>query len=280
MQLGIFSKTFEGNLETAFRKMNALGIYHTQFNLASAGLETMPDHIDETALERIKDTANMYRITLDALSGTFNMIDPDLRSREDGIRRFGILSEIASILEIPVVTLCTGSKNPQSKWKWDEKNLSDEAWNDLLKTTESLLTFAAKNNIILGVETEASNIINTPQRARRYLDHFKSRHLKIIMDGANLFLPFQVRNMEAVLSEAFELLGGDIVLAHAKDISFGSELEFVAAGEGVLDFGTYIRLLGKYGYRGALIMHGLSEQQIPGSMEYLKGKLRDVGIYS
>jgi len=37
MQIGIFSKTFEGDIETVFQKMSDLEIYHTQFNLASAG---------------------------------------------------------------------------------------------------------------------------------------------------------------------------------------------------------------------------------------------------
>ncbi len=273
MQIGIFSKTFEGNLETIFKKLNTLGIYHTQFNLTSAGMETLPDHRDEISIKKVKDTAEKYKIKLDAISGTFNMIDPDTQRRADGIRRFGVLSEIASILEIPIITLCTGSKNPQSKWKWDEKNLSSEAWDDLMETTEQLLAYAHKSNLILGIETEASNIINTPYKAREYLDSFKSKHLGIIMDGANLFLPSQVCNMEAVLNEAFELLGKDIVLAHGKDITNGSELDFVAAGDGVLDFDIYIQLLRKYKYHGPFIMHGLSEKQIPGSLEFLKGKL-------
>ena len=275
MQIGIFSKTFEGDIENVFQKMSDLGIYHTQFNLASAGMETLPDSIDETAIERIRKATDKYKITLDALSGTFNMIDPDMQNREDGIKRFEVICEIANMLQIPIVTLCTGSKNPNDKWKWDDENLSDQAWNDLLKTTEQILEFAQKNNIILGVETEASNIINTPQKARNYLDKFQSKHLKIIMDGANLFLPSQIDKMESVLHEAFELLGEDIVLAHAKDIACGKDMNFVAAGQGILNFKLYIHLLKKYNYHGALIMHGLSEKQIPDSMNFLKGVLRD-----
>ena len=48
-----------------------------------------------------------------------------------------------------------------------------------------------------------------------------------------------------------------------KDISFKGNTEFVAAGQGDLDFRLYIDLLKKTGYEGALIMHGLSEEQIP-----------------
>ena len=122
----------------------------------------------------------------------------------------------------------------------------------------------------MGVETEASNIINTAQKARKYLDEIQSPHLKIIMDGANLFHPGQKQPMKETLDNAFQLLGKDIVIAHAKDFSYDGNLKFVAAGEGELDFAYFIHLLKQAGYTGSLIMHGLSEQQIPSSKQFLE----------
>ena len=43
-----------------------------------------------------------------------------------------------------------------------------------------------------------------------------------------------------------------------------------SAGQGDLDFRLYIDLLKKTGYEGALIMHGLSEEQIPVSKKFLE----------
>ena len=125
----------------------------------------------------------------------------------------------------------------------------------------------------LGVETEASNIINTPARARKYLDAVGSPWFKIIMDGANLFCPHQVPDMKNILSEAFALLGDDIILAHAKDFTTDGGISFRAAGQGILDFPCYIELLEKAGYQGPLIMHGLSEGQVPESKKFLEGIL-------
>ena len=93
-------------------------------------------------------------------------------------------------------------------------------------------------------------------------------------------------------------MGEDIVLAHAKDFAFeetirsaaggrdglehgknyspGSSMEFVAAGEGMLDYQCYIRLLKQHGYKGTLIMHGLSEAQIPKSRRFLEEMIRNV----
>ena len=270
MEIGIFTKTYPGKLEAALSKISRANIKHVQLNLASAAMETMPAAYDKEKITWIKDTVKEHGIIADVLSGTFNMIDPDATQRREDIRRFEILCQIACELEIPVISLCTGSKNPQSKWQWSDENLKDDAWEDLLETTKKILPFAEKHNVVLGVETEASNIVNTPQRAREYLDTMKTPHLKIIMDGANLFLPSQIKNMQSTLEDAFRYLGHDIISVHAKDIAPGEGLEFVAAGEGLLDYTTYVKLLKQYNYTGALILHGLSAAQVPASMRFLK----------
>jgi hypothetical protein len=44
----------------------------------------------------------------------------------------------------------------------------------------------------------------------------------------------------------------------------------------VLDYGLYLRLLHDSGYRGPVILHGLSEAQVDGSVAFLQAKLADV----
>ena len=281
MQIGVFSRTYElSDLEETYRRMRGHGLSHTQFNLSNAGLPTLPPHVTDEDLARIQALTAAYGITLDALTGTFNMIDPDEAAREQGCRQFAEQCRIARELGIPIVSLCTGSKNPESKWKWHDDNWKDASWADLMRSTERVLKCAEDNHIILGVETEASNIINTAQRARKYLDTVGSPSLKIIMDGANLFRPEQVSDMQNVLTEAFALLGKDIVLAHAKDIAVDESIAFTAVGQGCLDYSTYLRLLKQTKYDGPLIMHSLSEQQIPDSKRYLEAMLRDGEVLS
>lgn len=271
MEIGIFSRTYEHMpLEAIFREMVSQGIRHTQFNLSSAGMDTLPAVMDEEKLMEIRELADRYGITMDALSGTFNMIDPDEGRREQGCRQFETQCRIARFLDIPIVTLCTGSRHPADKWTWHPDNLTESAWSDLMRSTERVLRSAQDNGIILGVETEASNIICTPEKARRYLDAVGSPNLKIIMDGANLFHKEEVSHMEQVLREAFDALGRDIVLAHAKDFSLTDGISFVAAGEGELDFPLYIRLLKTSGYNGPLVLHGLAVSQIEKSVAFLK----------
>ena len=271
MEIGVFSRTYEtDDLQETFSRMTHDGIYHTQFNFSNVGLQSLPEEIDDSTLEMIHTASNRFHVNIDVLTGTFNMIDPDESARARGIKQFSLQCRAARELGIPIVTLCTGSKNPESKWKWHDDNLKESSWTDLMNTTSQIIQVAEDNHIILGVETEASNIINTPERARKYLDEVGSPNLKIIMDGANLFHADQVQKMRDVLDNAFDLLGKDIVTAHATDLIFDGKVEFVAVGQGILDFPYYIMLLKKYGYNGPLTMHGLSERQIPESYRYLK----------
>jgi sugar phosphate isomerase/epimerase len=125
----------------------------------------------------------------------------------------------------------------------------------------------------LGVEPELANVVDSAVKARRLLDEIGSPRLKIIIDPANLFPPGSLPRMPAILDEAFELLGRDIVLAHAKDLSRDGEAGHEAAGTGVLDYDRYLSLLARSGYAGPLILHGLSETQVAGSVAFLREKL-------
>ena len=274
MDISVFSRTYEyKDLDESFSRIKAHGIGHTQLNFSNAGLPTLPENIGSNDLARIKEKAAEYGLVMDALTGTFNMIDPDEDARKAGCRQFKLQCEAAKELGIPIVSLCTGSKSPKGKWTWDDANLEQKSWDDLMRSTDEIIRYAEDNGIILGVETEASNVINTPDKARKYLDSVGSPNLKIIMDGANLFRPEEVSRMDEVLEYAFAVLGKDIVSAHAKDLALKSGMSFVAAGEGQLNFELYVKLLKQYGYNGPLIMHGLSEEQVPKSKAFLEGIL-------
>jgi sugar phosphate isomerase/epimerase len=94
--------------------------------------------------------------------------------------------------------------------------------------------------------------------------------LGIIIDPANLISP--ERTQKEVLDEAFTLLGDAIVIAHAKDRN--NDFEPCAAGKGILDFGYYLQCLKKIGFTGPLMMHGLQEEDVRFSREFLERILR------
>jgi sugar phosphate isomerase/epimerase len=77
--------------------------------------------------------------------------------------------------------------------------------------------------------------------------------------------------MDEWLDEAFDLLGGDLVLAHAKELS--ADGLGLAPGDGVLDWDRYLGLLQRSGFDGPLILHGFGETDAARSIAFLRGRL-------
>src|SRR5262245_23364347 len=117
MQIGIFAKTFAGSdpLKILSAVRNA-GFAATQFNLACAGLPSMPSAVPAEIIDAVAAASNVTGVPLVALSGTYNMAHPDRMVRDDGLRRLGAVIEAASALRIPFVTLCTGTRNEEDQW--------------------------------------------------------------------------------------------------------------------------------------------------------------------
>ncbi len=273
--IGIFARTFvRPSLEAVLDAVQAHGLRQVQFNMASAGLPSMPDRIDPELSDRIRQAMDARDLTMVAISGTYNMIHPDAEERQRGLRRLATLAGACQRLGTSTITLCTGTRDPDDKWRHHPDNALPEAWRDLLGAMEAALRIADEHGITLGVEPEVANVVDSAVKARRLLDQMQSPRLKIVMDAANLFQAQTARQQRPVLDEAFALLGEEIVLAHAKDVS---QTGHVAAGMGLLDYDHYLHLLDAAGFRGPLLLHNLTEDQVGQAVAFLRQRLAQTG---
>ncbi|WP_338248331.1 sugar phosphate isomerase/epimerase family protein [Dictyobacter halimunensis] len=273
MQLGIFAKTFaRPSVEEVFDAVRAHGLRYVQFNLACAGVPSLPEEIVPSLSRRIREAAQSRDIEIAAVSGTYNMIHPDPAVRQQGLRRLRTLAAACQDLGTTVITLCTGTRDPLDMWHWHPENASPEAWSDLLHAMEAALRIAEEEQVTLAFEPERANVVNTAARGHALLATMGSSHLKVVVDPANLIVPGGERPMRQVLDEAFDLLGEQIVIAHAKDRS--ADDTFRAAGEGILDYDHYLRLLQARAFPGPLIIHGLAEAQVDTTLQFISGKLQ------
>lgn len=271
MEIGIFSKTFaRPTLGAVLDAVADHEVYAVQFNMSCAGAGEMPAVIDPALRATIRQELAARKITMAAISGTFNMIHPNVVERQDGLRRLRTLAAACHDLGTSVITLCTGTRDTTSMWRAHPDNGSDDAWRDLVVSMQEAAAIADEYNVTMAFEPEVSNVIDSAQRARRLLDEIGSPRLKVVMDGANIFHKGELPHMTAILTEAFDLLGNDIALAHAKDLTEDGHAGNAAAGTGLLDYELYVRLLRDSGYTGALVLHGLSEAQTPGCVAFLR----------
>jgi sugar phosphate isomerase/epimerase len=274
MQLGIFAKTFaRPTVEEVFAAVAKHRLHCVQFNFACAGLPSLPDRVEPELTERIRKSAAEHRIDIAAVSGTFNLVHPDAKQRRDGLRKLGVIAGACQRLGTRTVTLCTGTRDPEDMWRRHPDNDAPEAWRDLLVSVTKALTIADKHDLSLGIEPETGNVVSSARHARRLLDEMKSPRLKVIMDAANLFQPGDLPRMKEIMSDAFDLLGRDLGLVHAKDLRAPGHAGGLALGKGVLDWDHYLGLLKAAGFAGALVMHGFEERQAAASLKFLRNKL-------
>lgn len=274
MQLGIFPTTFERpTLAERLEAMASHGLHASQVDLSATGLPDLPDAIDPVVAGQIRGTFESHQVAFNAVAGHFNMVHPDEAIRAAGLHSLRVIAGACAALGTSLITLCTGTREPSSMWRFHPENSTPEAWRDLTAALETALEIADEYDVTLAFEPEVNNVVDSAPRARRIIDEMGSPRLKVVIDGANIFHAGELPHMTRVLTEAFDLLGDDIVLAHAKDLDHDGDAGHLAAGTGLLDYDLYLKLLGESGYEGPLILHGLTEAQVPGCVAFLQEKL-------
>ncbi|RLT41930.1 MAG: sugar phosphate isomerase/epimerase [Chloroflexi bacterium] len=276
MEIGIFATTFLNvndtapDLDAILERVVVLGLRATSFDTLCLGLPSMPDTIDPAQVAGVRDALAARGLWMASLSATFNMAHPDVAERETGLRRLEVLAASAHAFGTDLLTLCTGTRSRESMWRFHPENATEEAWADMRATMEQAIAIAEKYDLRLGIEPEVANVVSSPRAARRLLDEMRSPRLTIVMDGANIFPAGTLPRQREILDEAFALLGNDIGMAHAKDLTRDGAAGNAAAGTGLLDYGHYIHLLRQSGFDGALVLHGLSSAQAAGCVAFLK----------
>jgi sugar phosphate isomerase/epimerase len=269
MEIGIFERVFvRPTLEARLDAVRDAELSTVQFDFVSAGLAHMPDQIQPEDARRIRDALAARDIGMAAVSGTFNIIDP--QHQRDGLRRLGVLAAACSALGTRVITLSTGTRHSTNMWAHHPDNRTPEAWNDMMRAMGEIARIGEEHRVVMAFEPEVNNVVDSARSARRLLDELASPWVGVVMDGANIFRAGELPHMRAVLDEAFDLLGEHIVLAHGKDLDHDGDAGHLPAGHGVLDYGHYLRLLAQSPYRGPLIMHGLQEQHVAGCVAFLR----------
>jgi sugar phosphate isomerase/epimerase len=271
VELGIFSRTYQLiGIDRILAQAAQDGFQTIQFNFSSAGLPSLPKDWPEATVKGVMASAKQSGLTICALSGTYNMAHPDVARRQADRVGFTNVVRAAEFMQVPLVTLCTGSRDAENMWSAHPDNGSPEAWVALRGELDFALELAERYGVALGVEPEPGNVVADARIARRLLDEIENPRLKIVMDAANLLPPESQTRQREVVAEAMALLGADLALVHTKDVTHSGAA--VAAGRGVVDFRNFLKGIASTGYRGPLVSHNLPEKDAA----YVSGFLRRV----
>ena len=280
--IGIFANTFKSsNFEGVLEAVKAHGMATIELNLSSLGLATLAGTdtlplaaaLSEGLIQKVQSACREQGITIVSLAAYFNMIHPDKEQRNAGLRQLEPLMKLAKALDIEILALCTGTRDPDQMWRYHPANHEPQAYRDLFDSLNEALAMAETYDRVLAFEPEVNLVIDSPRKARDLLAEIASPRLKVIFDPANIFPKGGLNHMHQLMTEAAHLLAADIVLAHAKDILEDGQAGDVAAGKGKLDYRHYLRLLREIEFGGAILLHGLSEAEVAGSLQHLKNSM-------
>ncbi len=167
MELGIFSRTYQPiGIDKIFAQIAQDGFQTIQFNFSSAGLPSLPKDWPEAIIKEVMASATQSGLTICALSGTYNMAHPDVARRQADRIGFTNVVRAAQFMQVPLVTLCTGSRDATDMWSAHPDNGSPEAWVALRGELDFALELAERHGVALGVEPEPGNVVgNAKDRA-------------------------------------------------------------------------------------------------------------------
>lgn len=269
IQVGVFAKIFErSSILDVLQSVRDSGFESAHFNFAAIGFEDMPEEITPEIIEQIKSAILDTSIPLIGISATFNMADPDAHIRLNGLKRLEKIAGICSVIDIPLISLCSGSRNIRDKWAPHPDNNSPEAWKDMVNTLETAILIAEKNDVYLGVEPELANVINSPLKAFELITEMQTDRIKIIFDPANLFEKASTKEIKSTISFALDLLHPFLGMAHAKDRT--SSGQFTAPGLGIIPFDFLFECLQSQNLNIPIVAHGFSEKEAKAVAQYLK----------
>lgn len=269
MRLGIFAKTFPGDTPLAvLTAARNAGFDAVQYNMACSGLGALPQAIPDEALAALREASERTGVEVAALSATYNMIHPDAGVRQGGRAAFAVIAAAARALGTPIVTVCTGSRDPEDQWRHHPDNAGPAAWAGFVEEMRHLLDLADRHEVMVGVEPEPGNVVSTPAKAAEMLDLFAHRRLGIVLDPANLFETAAEFREGRAVDQAVDRLAGRTVLAHAKDRDAAGRV--VPAGQGMVDFPRFLSRLRDAGFNGPVVTHGLTAEEAPDVAQRLR----------
>jgi sugar phosphate isomerase/epimerase len=282
MYLGIFSTVITGGTpEEVVHRTHGYGLRSVQFVPRGAelgvGFDTERAEGAEASFERWAQAYRREGIEICGVGGYLNILHPDPERRRHNIATLKSYMRGTKALGCRYISTETGTYAPTGDWDFDPRNRTPAAWEDLHRVTDELLAVAVQENVVLLYEPYIVNVCSTPELGATFVRDVNSEHLAMLMDPTNWFEADMVRPelVRGVIERGFAAERGLFRLAHAKDVTPAApgsrKPGLPGPGQGMLDYGTYVRLLKEHGYTGPLIIEHLHEPDIPDACRYVQG---------
>ncbi len=197
------------------------------------------DYLDAGYRKYIPELLKMHNMELPALAGHRPLVATDPDQAAEHMRRLkgtvDLAVEWAQDGEPPCIDTTVGGK-PES---WDELGSL------LIDRVGELVEYASERGVVIAIEPHVGNMLDTPPKVLRLLEHFDTPHLKVNFDISH----FNVMGID--IETSVSAMAPVTAHTHVKD-ERGTvpDYEFLIPGEGEFDYVTYLKAMDRHGYDG------------------------------
>lgn len=190
----------------------------------------------------MKELCTENKVDVAVLGCYLNLANPDPEQLAQIVEKYKAHIRFASVLGCGVVGTETGAVN--TEYSFEPANHSEEALQIFIKNLRPIIEYAEKFGVIVAIEPVYKHIVYNIERARRVLDEINSPNLQIIFDPVNVLSVDNIKDQDEMIQKAFDLLGKDIAVVHAKDFLVeNNEIISVASGLGGLNYPLLLKLV-------------------------------------
>ncbi len=235
----------------------------------------------DSAIRELKDALRANDVLFADMHCNANNMHPDPEERRKERQWCYWQMEAAEKVGCPLISTHIGSMAPSAiaphkdNWTWECWKLSVETMNDMIRHTEGM-------NVALALEPDPMVQINCVAAHRQIMDECGPR-VKVCYDPINMMnLSVHYRTTE-LINESFDILGEDILIAHAKDTyilpdKMSVYLTQVLQGTGQLDYETYLVRLSRMKYPRALLIEHIAREDYPKATKFVRDTAAKVGV--
>lgn len=282
MRSAMFMYPKEGGIRAMVKRVRDAG--YTAAN-CSVGLFQRNPWLDasEADIRELKDALAEFDVAFFDMHAYANNIHPDLAERSKIQRHVIEQCEAAERVGCPMVTTQTGSASPVSAITIHPDNWTMATWKTSVQAMKDILAATAGMKVALGIEALNLININNPRAHKRLIEDVADPRCKVCYDPTNQVSPATYYRTTELINEGFDLLGEDIIAAHAKaplitPDKMSCYITEVAAGKGEMDYETYLVRLSRLSSPRALIVEHIPDEEQAGAKTFIEQTASKVGV--
>jgi sugar phosphate isomerase/epimerase len=249
----------------------------------SAAVCPVGDASDAVAVDAYRSAAAAADIVIAEVGAWSNPISPDEQERQKAL---GFCREQLALADQLGACCCVNIAGSHGE-TWDGPHpdgLSREVFDLTVESVRGIIDAVRPTRTFYTLEMMPWIWPDSPDSYVELIEAIDRERFAVHLDPVNIICsPRRYFDTGAVIRECFEKLGPHIKSCHAKDVKLTGvltlHLDEVRPGAGALDYGTYLRELGKLDADMPLILeHMATEEDYDAATAYVRRAAEEVGV--